>query len=115
MKTKVIVNAWAIGRDPKYWTEPERFYPERFIGSSIDYNGNNFEYIPFGAGKRICTGSKFGLMSVELALALLLYHFDWNLPNGMKCEDLDMTEKFGITVCRKDDILLLPFVYHPVN
>ncbi|KEH16965.1 putative cytochrome P450 [Medicago truncatula] len=108
MKTKLIVNAWAIGRDPRYWTEPERFYPERFIGSSIDYNGNNFEYIPFGAGKRICPGSKFGLMSLELALAMLLYHFDWKLPNGMKCEDLDMTEKFGVTVKRKDDLYLIP-------
>jgi cytochrome P450 len=108
MKSKVIVNAWAIGRDPKYWTEPERFYPERFNGSSIDYKGSDFEYIPFGAGRRICPGSTFALINVEMALALMLYHFDWRLPNGMKGEDLDMSEQFGMSVKRKDDLYLIP-------
>lgn len=113
VKSKVIVNAWAIARDPNYWTEAERFYPERFIDSSIDYKGNNFEYIPFGAGRRICPGSNFGLINVELALAFLLFHFDWKLPNGMKSEDLDMTEVFGVTVRRKDDLYLIPTTSHP--
>ncbi|KAJ4700809.1 Cytochrome P450 [Melia azedarach] len=111
-KTRVIVNAWAIGRDPRHWNEAETFFPERFLDSSVDFRGTDFEYIPFGAGRRICPGITFALPNIELPLAQLLYHFDWKLPNGMKQEDLDMTEAFGITARRTTDLLLIPFS-HP--
>ncbi|KAF7144585.1 hypothetical protein RHSIM_Rhsim04G0014200 [Rhododendron simsii] len=111
-KTKVIVNAWAIGRDPTCWTEPEKFDPERFIDSEIDYKGTDFKYIPFGAGRRICPGMSFALPNMELPLAQLLYHFDWKLPNGMKHEELDMEERFGLTVRRKHDLYLIPIPYN---
>ncbi|KAJ4700819.1 Cytochrome P450 [Melia azedarach] len=111
-KTRVIVNAWAIGRDPRHWDEAETFFPERFLDSSVDFRGTNFEYIPFGAGRRICPGITFAQPNVELPLAQLLYHFDWVLPNGIKQEDLDMTESFGITVRKMKDLLLIP-IAHP--
>ncbi|KAJ9691401.1 hypothetical protein PVL29_013551 [Vitis rotundifolia] len=96
-----------------YWVEAERFYPERFLDSSIDYKGTDFGYIPFGAGRRICPGIPFAMPGIELPLAHLLYHFDWKLPNGMKAEDLDMTEAFCIAVCRKQDLHLIPIPYNP--
>ncbi|XP_044465521.1 cytochrome P450 71D10-like [Mangifera indica] len=110
-KTRVIVNGWAIGRDPGYWNDAETFHPERFLNSSIDFRGMDFEYIPFGAGRRICPGLTFALPNIELPLAQLLYHFDWKLPNGMNPDDIDISDVFGITLGMKTDLMLIPITY----
>jgi len=116
-KTNVIVNAWAMGRDPKYWYDAEKFIPERFHDSKdfdfnkVNSNNNNFEYIPFGGGRRMCPGILFGLANIELPLAALLYHFNWELPNGMKPEELDMTEALGAVVARRNNLYLIPTPY----
>ncbi|XP_016649691.1 PREDICTED: premnaspirodiene oxygenase-like [Prunus mume] len=114
-KAKILINAYAIGRDPKLWADPECFQPERFQGSSIDFKGNNFELLPFGAGKRICPGISFATSNIELGLAQLLYHFNWNLPNGTKLEALDMAENFGVTARRKNNLHLIATTYIPFN
>lgn len=89
-ETSVFINAWAIGRDPLSWREPETFMPERFLGNSINFTGQDFEFIPFGAGRRICPGMLMGIASLELALANLLHTFDWKLPVGVNKEDIDL-------------------------
>ncbi|KAK8999120.1 hypothetical protein V6N11_070297 [Hibiscus sabdariffa] len=106
-ETLVYVNIWAIGRDPETWENPEQFCPERFIGNSIDYKGMNFELIPFGAGRRVCPGMRMGVAEVELALANLLYKFDWEMPTGMSREDIDLAAVPGIAVHKKNDLVLL--------
>uniref|UniRef100_M1BJ00 Cytochrome P450 hydroxylase n=1 Tax=Solanum tuberosum TaxID=4113 RepID=M1BJ00_SOLTU len=112
-KTKLIVNVWAIGRDPKYWGDAESFKPDRFEQSSVDFVGNNFEFLPFGSGRRICPGISFGLANVYLPLANLLYHFDWKLPSGIKSSDLDMSESDGASCTRKNNLHLIMTPYQP--
>ncbi|XP_059275568.1 premnaspirodiene oxygenase-like [Lycium ferocissimum] len=107
LKATVIVNGWTIGRDPESWDDPENFVPERFENSSVDFNGNHFQLIPFGAGSRMCPGMHFGLASVVYPLAQLLYHFDWDLPYGLQPDDLDMTETCGISASRKNHLHLI--------
>ncbi|VAH56929.1 unnamed protein product [Triticum turgidum subsp. durum] len=109
-KSRVIINAWAIGRDPKYWEAPEEFRPERFEDSTVDFTGSSYEFLPFGAGRRMCPGFNYGLASMELALVGLLYHFDWSLPEGVA--EVDMEEAPGLGVRRRTPLMLLatPFV-----
>ncbi|XP_065859263.1 cytochrome P450 726A27-like [Euphorbia lathyris] len=114
-KTTVLINVWAIGRDPIVWTEPEKFYPERFENSQIDYRGANMELLPFGAGKRICPGITLAITYVELLLANLLYHFNWKLPDGITPANLDMTEILHGTLKRKEDLNLIPIPFSPLS
>ncbi|XP_028782524.1 cytochrome P450 71A9-like [Neltuma alba] len=108
-KTRVFVNAKSIGTEAKEWQNPEEFKPERFPKSSVDCGyGGQFEMLPFGAGRRGCPGINFAMPMVELALANLLHLFDWKLPSGMKSEELDMEEAFGITMHKKSHLCVIP-------
>jgi cytochrome P450 len=104
----IVINAWAISRDPHAWVEPEKFVPERFLGSDVDVRGHDFQLIPFGSGRRGCPGIQLGLTVVRLVLAQLVHCFDWELPNGMSPAELDMREEFGITVPRAKHLVAIP-------
>ncbi|CAH2038008.1 unnamed protein product, partial [Thlaspi arvense] len=110
-KTQIQVNVWTIGRDPKRWTDPEEFIPERFTNSSLDFRGQHFDLLPFGSGRRMCPAMPMGVATVELTLMNLLYFFDWRLPDGMKVEDIDMEEAGNISVVKKLPLQLVPVQY----
>lgn len=106
-KSRVLIHAGAFGRDPNYWEDPEKFEPGRFLESSVDFIGTHHHFLPFGFGRRVCPGIAFAMVNIELLLALLLYHFDWALPNGQTPEELDMTEAYAATVKRKSDLYVV--------
>ncbi|OAP01389.1 CYP71B25 [Arabidopsis thaliana] len=109
-KTLLLVSAWSMGRDPKYWKNPEEFNPERFIDCPVDYKGHSFEFLPFGSGRRFCPGMASAIATIELTLLNLLYFFDWKLPEEMK--DMNMEESGDVTIVKKVPLELLPVLYH---
>ncbi|KAL1567914.1 cytochrome P450 71AU50-like [Salvia divinorum] len=107
-ESRILVNNYAIGRDPNVWTDPETFIPERFTGSNIDVRGQHFQLLPFGSGRRGCPGIQLGLIQVRLIVSQLVHCFDWQLPNDISLEELDMNEEFGIVVSRANHLMLIP-------
>ncbi|OIV94825.1 hypothetical protein TanjilG_22022 [Lupinus angustifolius] len=108
-KSRVMINAWAIGRDKNCWDEPEVFKPARFLKLGVaDFKGSNFEFIPFGSGRRSCPGMQLGLYALESAVAHLLHCFTWELPDGMKAIEMDMSDVFGLTAPLASRLIAVP-------
>ncbi|KAH7843264.1 hypothetical protein Vadar_014506 [Vaccinium darrowii] len=92
----VHVNVWAVGRDLTVWKNPTEFRPERFLEEDVDMKGHDFRLLPFGAGRRVCPGTQLGINLVTSMLGHLLHHFLWTPPEGVKPEEIDMSENPGM-------------------
>lgn len=115
--TQVFVNIWGIGRDPNVWKEPLKFKPERFLDCNTDYRGQDFELIPFGAGRRICLGLPLAHRMVHFVLGSLIHAFNWCIPMVNKDEDfgVDMSEMFGITLQKAVPLIAVPTPRLPIK
>ncbi|VAI26871.1 unnamed protein product [Triticum turgidum subsp. durum] len=112
-KTRILVNGWAIGRDPKAWERLEEFMPERFLQDGQEKSSNlgeDFKYLPFGSGRRICPGANFALATMEIMLVNLMYHFDWEVPNEKEGTGgkVSVAETFGLMLRRNEKLYLVP-------
>ncbi|XP_038905939.1 iridoid oxidase [Benincasa hispida] len=109
-ETQVLVNFWAIGRDPKNWKDALVFSPERFLVStdSKDFKGQHFDFIPFGSGRRMCPAVPLASRVLPMALGSLILSFDWALPEGMSPEEMDMSAQMGITLRMKVPLKAVP-------
>ncbi|XP_038905529.1 3,9-dihydroxypterocarpan 6A-monooxygenase [Benincasa hispida] len=101
-KTRVLVNAYAVMKDPESWSDPDKFLPERFLKGSLDnigthrmeMKGQNFRYIPFGSGKRGCPGASLALLVFPCAIATMVQRFDWK-TSGDGSGNIDLTPGSG--------------------
>ncbi|XP_024984801.1 (S)-N-methylcoclaurine 3'-hydroxylase isozyme 1-like [Cynara cardunculus var. scolymus] len=105
----LVLNAWGIHRDPRYWHNPLDFNPERFLDhdgtDKYDFKGNNLKFIPFGSGRRLCPGVPLAEKMQMYILASLLHSFDWSLPEG---ENHDLSHTFGIMLKKRNPLMAIP-------
>lgn len=91
-----------ISGDPRLWSNPEVFDPDRFLSGKeeADITGNKqIKMIPFGAGRRICPGLSMAMIHVNLMIARMVQEFEWSaLPNQGK---IDFSEKMEFTTVMK--------------
>ncbi|CAL9225081.1 unnamed protein product [Arabidopsis halleri] len=107
--TQVIVNAWAIQRDTTTWgIDAEEFRPERHLDSNLDFQGQDFKFIPFGSGKRICPGIGFTSALIGVTLANILKRFNWRMDVEPQRVQHDQTEATGLVVFRKFPLIAIP-------
>ncbi|OIW17315.1 hypothetical protein TanjilG_22427 [Lupinus angustifolius] len=94
--TRLFTNLWKIQTDPTMWPDPLEFKPERFLTThkNVDVRGHNFEFIPFGSGRRICPGITFGLRTTYLTLATFLQSFEISKPSN---KPIDMSAIVEVT------------------
>jgi cytochrome P450 len=102
--TQVLINVWAIGRDPKIWSQPLEFIPERFLDEKckVDFYGQHFDLLTFSTGRRICPGLGLAATVMHTVVANLLHAFSWRVA-----DDIDMSEGVGVTVP-----MAVPFTAH---
>ncbi|KAL0738211.1 hypothetical protein Bca4012_014421 [Brassica carinata] len=109
--TKVIINAWAIHQDTATWgPDAEEFKPERHLDLPLDFTGQDFKFIPFGSGRRLCPGIGFATALIEVTLANLVNRFDWRVESRPLGDDDQyyLAETAGIEVCRKFPLIAFP-------
>ena len=104
--TMLHFNMWAVGRDPSIWEQSEEFFPDWFLKeplSRIDpILGQDFELIPFGSGRRICSAASMGMLTLQLLLTNIVHAFDLLMPH-----EIDMEELVGRIVIRMATYLQL--------
>ncbi|KAG5065236.1 hypothetical protein AAZX31_04G034900 [Glycine max] len=111
--TRFMLNIWKLHRDPRVWSNPLEFQPERFLNThkNVDVKGQHFELLPFGGGRRSCPGISFGLQMSHLALASFLQAFEITTPSNAQ---VDMSATFGLTNMKTTplEVLVRPVLSH---
>ncbi|KAJ0087334.1 hypothetical protein Patl1_06876 [Pistacia atlantica] len=108
-------------RDPKVWSNPMKFNPERFLKpnesdgleTNIDVKGFSYQLLPFGTGRRGCPGINLAMQELPTTLAAMIQCFNWKVvnPEGVeiKGNDLvDLSERPGLTAPRAHDLVCVP-------
>lgn len=102
-RANVIISPYLMGRDPKIFSEPLEFRPERFEDNETTYDKKNpFSYVPFSAGSRNCIGQKFAILEMKSMIAKIIENYELKLAEGQG----DVTLTLELVLKPKNGILL---------
>ncbi len=100
---QVLVCPYVMHRDPRFWSDPERFDPTRWLGPQSPHS--RYAYLPFGAGPRICPGSALAVRQLSVLTAVLARDYVCPLPDigeiGMTCDGLLLPDQVRGGWCRR--------------
>ncbi|KAG2314282.1 hypothetical protein Bca52824_017404 [Brassica carinata] len=105
-QTTLLVNVYAIMRDPDLWEDPDEFKPERFLTSSRsseqeeEIKEQAFKYIPFGAGRRGCPAGNLGSIFVGMAVGMMVQCFDWRINEHGEVSMEEVIAGISLTMAR---------------
>ena len=94
--TTLLVNVYAVMRDPGSWEDPDEFRPERFLaslgtGEEDERREQAHKYIPFGSGRRGCPGANLAYIFIGTAVGMMVQCFDWTI----KGDEVKLEEAAG--------------------
>ena len=94
------MSPYAMQRDPRFFPEPERFMPERWLEPRATPLPR-FAYFPFGGGPRVCIGNHFAMMEIALVLATMMQQVELTVVPGYQAGARRRSSRCGRrTACR---------------
>ncbi|KAK4308866.1 hypothetical protein Pmani_019459 [Petrolisthes manimaculis] len=102
-KDMIMIPTWSIQRDEKYWPQPTKFRPDRFLPENKDQIRSG-TFLPFGLGPRNCIGMRFALMEAKLALAKMVLNFELSCEPGK--EEMELDTSIGLMKTTEDCSLI---------
>lgn len=113
--TTLVINSYAVMRDPDYWEDPNKFKPERFLVASSgswqeeERREQAMKFLPFGGGRRRCPGSNAAYIIVGTAIGVMVQCFDWRIDEV----NMEETPGFKFFMALAHPLECIPFSRTP--
>ncbi|CAA7049808.1 unnamed protein product [Microthlaspi erraticum] len=111
--TKLVINAYAMMRNPNSWKDSDEFKPERFLGKEEEKREKLLNFLPFGFGRRACPGSNLGYILVGTAIGVMVQCFDWDI-GGEKVNMEEASRRAFLAMAHPLKCTPLPRILNPL-
>jgi len=109
--SSILLNIQAVHHDARYWPDPMRFDPDRFLGGQ---KIEPFTFLPFIAGPRNCLGQYLALLESKMVIGVLVQRYNFSLPCGQSVKvgdwdggpDADPRHRYMVPVIPQEELMV---------